>query len=236
MPTDYHHLNLQHLALREEIAALNHQLKKLVNKIEKQLDEEFSAAFYAVFPKEERVYCPWSVHGTELYFSHFFAKDPNTLEVVEYNFLEDFTWGKADPDDSYGYGIPLDEPAPVEASVVKKFLDNFAAANDGIKVEIVTLKLRKLQEPDPKAIRSFAAIKALFANSEVKLLAKGKRAYLGWDIEDRWMLVSIDGKKCAWWSNSDYDNAMSHQAIEGTPNWESWLLWRSDEGCYEERE
>lgn len=120
-----------------------------------------------------------------------------------------------------GFRFPQDRdygiPSKVEPKPWEEFHAEMQALGDlfGLKPKYSFLRERKEGGFD-----SVPALRIQYPGKQIEFVRKGEVSYLGWDVPDRYLVVTIDGVEWAFWSEDAHGGPLTRSAMKGTDDWQ----------------
>lgn len=211
---DFTDRNARMLTLRADLERITAEFTEVRKTTEQDIKAAFKKAWEERFPQHPCYALPaiGEADDARVYL----------YTVQKVSFLEGGGWGIQDDQDEYGYGIPTEGPFPF--SDLSKFIQDFGQENPGLIIDLESLK----QRTDVLEVNSYRAIERLHPDKVVQLVEEGQVWYTGWDISDKYIIVTIDNVKHAWWSTDAHGGPLLKTAREGTPAFDQFEKWRTD--------
>lgn len=212
--TDY---NDKFKFLNEKVKEYSEELENLKDNIERESKKCFDESWKKIFPKlncDFLSFVNYKQGNANISICSFKYYDPEQKMNREVRLLENNCWGEYDSLDDYGYGISTTGPISYKDLILG--INKIKEMNPGLEINIERLKIREKVD----SVTSFRCIEKLYPNSIVKLLDTGNIYYVGWDIPDRYIKVTIDNEEWVWWSDSAYGGSLDYCAQKNSPEYE----------------
>jgi hypothetical protein len=144
------------------------------------------------------------------------------LYIYSYNdvkIMEGGGWGMEDPEDEYGYGLPV-EHGPISWADFELLVQGLG--NElGIKPEYSKLK-RRIEG----SIQNIVTLKLLYPNKTITLLEEGKIEYKGWEIPNTYYVAKLDDEVWAYWSEDAHGGEITRSALQNTSEWKCFEIFK----------
>lgn len=144
----------------------------------------------------------------------------------EFQLTEDRRWVVRDEDGSYNdYIYVTDQTRGYRQLPTPDMADKIVEMCKAYEVEHnipVGIYYKEVKTDVPDTIVSLRDIRLHHPGQNVALVGKGEVAYKGWDIKDKYIVVTIDGVEWAFWDSSGHGRGLTNRAQKGTDAWEGF--------------
>lgn len=200
--------------LEDERAKITDEAKALANGLKKELNN----ARLPIGPIDVYASSGWTMHvGLR----------------GEFQLTADRRWVVRDEEGTYDDYVYVTEqakgyrqlPTPEMADKLVEMCEAYAAKHN-IPVGIY---YKEVKTDVPDTIESLRDIRLHHPGQSVALVGKGEVAYKGWDIKDKYIVVTIDGVEWAFWDSSGHGRGLTNRAQKGTDAWKGFELFVGQE-------